>query len=70
MKDYAQIAYPLYEVKEEQHFCFGLVQQAAFNRLKDALSREPILRPSLYDPSAVTELYTDANKQEYGAVLL
>jgi len=70
VKDYAQIAYLLYEVKEEQHFCFGLVQQAAFNRLKDALSREPILRPSLYDPSAVTELYTDANKQEYGAVLL
>ncbi|KYQ49718.1 hypothetical protein ALC60_11209 [Trachymyrmex zeteki] len=44
MDDLIIIAYLLYEVKEEQHFHFGLVQQAAFNKLKDALSKEPVLK--------------------------
>lgn len=68
VKDYAKIAYPLYELKEGQHFHFGQSQQLAFSRLKDVLSKDPVLR--IYDPEAITELHTDASKQGYGAALL
>lgn len=60
-----KIAYLLYDIKEEQQFNFGQIQQLAFTRLKDILSKEPVLR--IY---AITELHTDASKQGYGATLL
>ncbi|KAK7865588.1 hypothetical protein R5R35_010119 [Gryllus longicercus] len=68
VKDYAKMAYPLYEVRDGQHFFFGNTQKLSFSKLKEALSNEPVLR--IYDPEAVTELHTDASKLGYGAVLL
>jgi len=68
IKDYAKIAYPLYDLKEGQQFYFGQSQQLAFTRLREVLSKNPVLR--IYDPEAVTELHTDASKQGYGAALL
>lgn len=40
----------------------------AFKRLKDVLSKELVLQ--IYDPSADTELHTDASQLGYGAALL
>lgn len=68
IKDYAKIAYPLYEVRDGPNFLFGNAQKLAFQRLKEALICEPILR--IYDPEAITEVHTDASKLGYGAVLL
>jgi len=66
---YASIALPLTDLlKEETKFIFGDKEKHAFNQLKEALSKGPILR--IYCPYAETELHTDASSHGYAAILL
>lgn len=69
VRDYSKIAKPLSELlKINQRFRFGVEEEEAFERLKQLLVSEPILR--IYRPDATTELHTDASKEGYGAALL
>lgn len=66
---YAVIAKPLSDLlRKESRFVFQDLQQVAFEQLKAALVREPVLK--LYDPKLITEIHTDASKFGFGAVLL
>jgi len=64
IKDYARIAHPLYEVKEEQHFRFGSVQQVSHS----IDWRTHYQKFFIYDQFAIIELHT--SKQSYGVILL
>ena len=69
IRDYAIIARPLSDVlKGNQKLYFGPEQERSKKDLKKALTTKPVLR--IYGPDAITELYTDASKIGYGAVLL
>lgn len=69
VRDYSKIAKPLSEMlKTTQRFRFDDVERRAFERLKQLLTSEPVLR--IYRPDATTELHTDASKDGYGAALL
>ncbi|XP_046599255.1 uncharacterized protein LOC124295072 [Neodiprion lecontei] len=69
VRDHSKIAKPLSELlKINQRFRFGAEKEEAFERLKQLLLSEPILR--IYRPDATTELHTDASKEGYGAALL
>lgn len=66
---YALIARPLTSLlKKEAQFVFGETQRRSFEKLKECLVSDPVLK--IYDPDAETELHTDASKEGYGAVLL
>lgn len=66
--NYATIARPLYDLlKKESKFKFGAEERISFHTLKTALS-EPVLR--IYNPTAATELHTDASRYGLGAILL
>jgi len=55
-------------LKNNQSFRFGAEEERSFEQLKQLLTSEPILR--IYRPNAITELHTDASKEDYGAALL
>ncbi|XP_014485468.1 PREDICTED: uncharacterized mitochondrial protein AtMg00860-like [Dinoponera quadriceps] len=66
---YSLIPRPLAELlQNEVDFKFGKEQEQAFEQLKIALSRKPVL--CLYCPTAETELHTDVSASRFGAVLL
>lgn len=66
---YSIIARPLTNLtRSDTRFHFDEDEKRAFNCLKDALCREPVLR--LYRVDAATELHTDASIDGYGAILL
>lgn len=66
---FAVIARPLHNLlKTSVEFDFDNDCERAFDVLKRKLTAHPILR--LYDPSAETELHTDASAQGLGAILL
>lgn len=66
---FATIARPLSNLlKNDTPFLWGTEQQAAFTRLKTALTSTPIL--GHFDDSAPTELRTDASGYGIGAVLI
>lgn len=66
---YSIIARPLTNLtRSDTKFHFDEDEKRAFNCLKDALCREPVLR--LYRVDAATELHTDASIDGYGAILL
>ncbi|GFV77329.1 transposon Tf2-9 polyprotein [Trichonephila clavipes] len=63
------IARPLSDLlRGTNPFEFGHAQKVAFQNLKNALSREPVLH--LFKEGAKLELHTDACKLGLGAVLL
>jgi len=69
IKNYAIIARPLTDLlKKDVEFNMGQIEIEAFQKLKQLLIKEPILR--LYDRDAETEVHTDASKYGFGAVLL
>ncbi|XP_043279405.1 uncharacterized protein K02A2.6-like [Venturia canescens] len=69
VRDYSKIAKPLSELlKNNQRFRFEEEEERSFERLKQILTSEPVLR--IYRPDAETELHTDASKEGYGAALL
>lgn len=69
IEDYATIARPLSDILRKQNaFVFGVDQRRAFERLKERLMCEPVLK--IYQQDAETELHTDASKFGFGAVLL
>lgn len=68
IKGFADIAAPLTcLLKRNSKFSWSSEHTAAFSRLKTALTSAPIL--SHFDPSALTELHTDASGVGIGAVL-
>lgn len=69
IKNYAHIARPLTNLlRKDAVFQMGAAELQAFQELKNALTREPVLK--LYDRDAKTELHTDASKEGFGATLL
>ena len=69
IKDYAAIAKLLSDMLKTDHeFKFKEGQKRAFQKLKDILSKNPVL--IIYNSKYETELHTDASKYEYGAVLM
>ena len=60
MKDYADIAGPLYDMlKDDASEYWGSAQQAAFDNLKEKLTSEPIRAHPNFDKPF--KLYTDAS---------
>lgn len=69
IQDYAKIAKPLYNLlKGTTDFNFDNECCQAFNTLKQQLTAYPVLR--LYNPTAETELHTDASSAGLAAILL
>ena len=69
IKSYALKARPLHELtKKDKIFNFDDECKQAFDSLKGELTSFPVLR--IYNPTAETELQTDASNQGYGAILL
>lgn len=66
---FSTIAMPLTNLlKKDKDFVFSGTERIAFTELKYRLSSQPILK--IYDPTALTELHTDACQDGYGAVLM
>lgn len=66
---YSKIAKPLSDLlKKEQIFRFGAEEANAFKKLKQCLTKEPVL--SIFNQEYETEIHTDASQDGYGAVLL
>jgi len=69
IENFAGKAQPLYRLlRKSVPFDFNLECEQAFAKLKKELCAYPVLR--LYDPSAETEVHTDACAQGLGAMLL
>lgn len=69
IKNYSLIAKPLTDLtKKIAKFVFGPQQVAAFDQLKEAMTKKPVL--AIYKFGAETELHTDASKYALGAILL
>ncbi|KAJ3662554.1 hypothetical protein Zmor_006897 [Zophobas morio] len=69
IKSFATIARPISDLlRKGESFVWGESQQRAFDKIRDTLVRKPVL--CVYDPSARTELHTDACCIGLGAVLM
>lgn len=69
IRNHSVLAKPLYDlIRKDAPFNFGVNQIRAFELLKDRLVTEPVLR--IYNPSAETELHTDASSLGFGGCLL
>lgn len=69
VQDFAQVAFPLSKLlKKGVAWEWSEKQEAAFENLKARLVDRPIL--AIYDPSAETELHTDASRIGVGGILL
>lgn len=69
IRNFAQVAHPLNKLlKKDSLWCWTDEQEEAFKDLKERLIKRPIL--SIYDPTAVIELHTDASKLGIGGILL
>lgn len=62
------IAKPLYELKKNTEFRFGVEENKAYEMLRTHLSSKPIL--AIYCPTATTELHCDASASGFGDILL
>ena len=68
MKDYADVAGPLYDMlKDDAPEYWRPAQQAAFDNLKEKLTSEPIRAHPNFDK--FFKLYTDASDMGLGAIL-
>lgn len=68
IKDYAVLAKPLSDLlRKDVKFVFNEEQEAAFQRLKTAITTKPIL--FIFRYGTETELHTDASKHALGAIL-
>ena len=68
IKNFSELAAPLYAVTGKKLFVWGSAQESAFNALKEALTSPPILAlPKENDPFI---LDTDASNEAIGAVLI
>lgn len=69
IRDYARIAKPLSDMlQKDVSFAMNTDQLIAFEKLKEALISEPVLK--IYDQHKETELHTDASASGLGAILL
>ncbi|CAH2103297.1 unnamed protein product [Euphydryas editha] len=69
IQSFAQIAYPLTKLlKKNATWEWTTEQEDSFDVLKSKLIERPVL--ALYDPTAETELHTDASKVGIGGILL
>ena len=67
--NYAQMAAPLTKLlRKNASFEWSEQQQVVFNELKNVLTTDPVL--ALFDPTAETELHTDASAAGVAAMLL
>ncbi|KAM7283855.1 retrovirus-related Pol polyprotein from transposon 17.6 [Ixodes scapularis] len=68
VRDFANISAPLTHLtKDDVNFQWGEEQEQAFNELKERLQSPPIL--GHFDPSAETEVHTDASNDGLGAAV-
>ena len=68
IKDYSLIAKPLSDLtRNTEKFQIGALAIESFNKLKESLSKQPILQ--IYSQDAQTELHTDACKYGIGSIL-
>ena len=68
LKGYAETAVPLYRITGKKPFCWGPEQLEAFKKIKDLLTKAPVLTiPNQKDPFI---LDTDASNDAIGAELL
>jgi hypothetical protein len=65
---FALKAAPLTKLRKEDEFVWGTEQKLSFETLKQELTSEPILQ--LYNPTALTELHTDASALGLAGMLL
>lgn len=69
IKSYSIIARPLSNLlRNETSFKFGFEEREAFNNLKKALIKNPVLK--IFDYNDKTELHIDACQDGFGAILL
>ncbi|GFY62367.1 retrovirus-related Pol polyprotein from transposon 17.6 [Trichonephila inaurata madagascariensis] len=69
IKDFCQKVQPLQELlKNDSKLTWGSDQQESFEKLKTALTSEPVL--GLFDENAPTELHADASGYGLGTVLV
>ncbi|KYB29884.1 hypothetical protein TcasGA2_TC031567 [Tribolium castaneum] len=69
VKNYALIARPLTNLtRKGVNWKWDTEEELAFERLKEILTSRPVL--SIYDPTAVTELHTDASSLGVAGILL
>lgn len=69
IENYSLIAKPLSDLfRGDAKFVWSWKQNEAFEELKKLLSSYPVLQ--IYDPTAETELHTDACSASYGSVLM
>jgi len=66
---YSIIAKPLTDLlQKNKPFSFNITEKEAFNKLKELLSKDPVL--SIFNSKLETEVHTDACRDGYGAILL
>ncbi|GFV46227.1 retrovirus-related Pol polyprotein from transposon 17.6 [Trichonephila clavipes] len=68
IKDFCLKAQPLQELKNDSKFTWGSDQKESFEKLKTALTSEPVL--GLFDEKAPTELHASASGYGLDAVLV
>ncbi|GFY03478.1 retrovirus-related Pol polyprotein from transposon 17.6 [Trichonephila clavipes] len=66
--NYARIARPLSDLRDNVKFKFGPTEIASFQELKNILSENPVLQ--VFQQGYPLELHTDASSLGFGAVLL
>jgi len=65
---YSIIAKPLTDLlQKNKSFSFNITEKEAFNKLKELLSKNPVL--SIFNSKLETEMHTDACRDGYSAIL-
>ena len=69
MKGFAAIAKPMADLtKKDRDFTWGTEEEAAFQKLKEALTSAPILQ--VFDEDKPHEVWVDASDYAVGATLV
>ena len=69
MKGFAAIAKPVTNLtKKDRDFTWGTEEEAAFQKLKEALTSAPILQ--VFDKDKLHEVWVDASDYAVGATLV